>query len=87
MVIDAKSAKPYQAMGFDAEEVQKFRSKLIDEVYSGKATIDASKAFGTTLDDVEHESYYYASAVGWGGLPPAHAQYTAFVKGQGSDAA
>lgn len=86
MVIDAKSAKPYVGKGFDANEVEAFRKKLIAEVYSGKATIDASKAFGATLNDVEHDDYYYAAALGWGGLPPQHAQYTAFVKGQGSAA-
>ena len=84
MVINAKSAKPYAGKSFDAEEVETFRNKLITEVYSGKATIDASKAFGATLADVEYSDYYYASAVGWGGLPAQHAQYTAFVKGQGS---
>jgi hypothetical protein len=87
MVIDAKSSKPYQSKGFDPKEVVKFRGKLIDEVSSGKATIIAHKAFGATLDDLDYDSYYYASAIGWGGLPPAHAQYTPFVKGQGSDAA
>lgn len=86
MVIDAKSARPYQAKGFDAEEVEAFRNKLITEVTSGQATVDASKAFGATLDDVEINTYRYAAAMGWGGLPPQHAQYTAFVKGQGSDA-
>jgi len=87
MVIDAKSAQPYQAKGFDPDEVQKFRAMLINEVTSGKVAVDGSKAFGATLSDVDHQSYYYASALGWGGLPPQHAQYTAFVKGQGSDAA
>jgi hypothetical protein len=90
MVIDAKSAKPYQPKGFDVEEVEAFREKLIAEVYSGEAfgedVLDASRAFGATFDDVDSKDYYYAAAVGWGGLPPQHAQYTAFVKGQGSDA-
>jgi hypothetical protein len=86
MVIDAKSAKPYQPKGFDPKEVEAFREKLIEEVYSGKATLDGFNAFGATLDDVVHNDYYYGSAVGWAGLPPQHAQYTAFVKGQGSAA-
>lgn len=90
MVIDAKSAKPYEPKGFDAKEVQAFREKLIAEVYSGEAfgdaTLDASRAFGATFDDVDQKDYYYAAALGWGGLPPQHAQYTAFVKGQGSAA-
>ena len=86
MVIDAKSARPYVSKGFSAAEVEAFRNKLIDEVNSGNVVVDGSKAFGTTLDDVEYQSYFYASALGWGGLPPQHAQYTALVKGQGSDA-
>ena len=88
MVIDAKSAKPYQSKGFDPKEVEAFRKKLIEEVYSGKAfgddKLDASKGFGATFDVVNYKHYYYCAALGWGGLPPQHAQYTAFVKGQGS---
>ena len=86
MVIDAKSAKPYQPKGFDPKEVEAFREKLIAEVNSGKVAIDGFRAFGATLDDVVYKDYYYASALGWAGLPPQHAQYTAFVKGQGSAA-
>ena len=86
MVIDAKSAMPYQPKGFNPDEVEAFREKLIAEVYSGEATVDGFHAFGATLDDVVYNDYYYASAIGWGGLPPQHAQYTAFVKGQGSAA-
>lgn len=84
MVIDAKSARPYESKGFDPKEVEAFRERLIGEVYSGKATLDGFSAFGATLDDVVYNDYYYGAAVGWGGLPPQHAQYTASVKGQGS---
>jgi hypothetical protein len=87
MVIDANSAEPYQAKGFDADEVIAYREKLIGEVYSGQVMPDAFNVFGATLNDVVYEDYYYGSAIGWGGLPPLHAQYTAFVKGQGSAAA
>ena len=86
MRITANSANPYVGKGFDPEAVEAFRTKLITEVYSGKASLDGSKAFGATLKDVEYNDYYYGSAVGWGGLPPQHAQYTASVGGQGSDA-
>lgn len=86
MVIDAKSAHRYQGKGFDTGEVVAFRNKLINEVTSGQAMPDASKGFGATLDDVEIDDYRYAAAMGWGGLPPQYAQYTAFIKGQGSDA-
>jgi hypothetical protein len=84
MVINAASANPYQQKDFDPEAVEAFRTKLIDEVYGGQATLDGFSAFGATLEDVVYNDYYYSSAVGWAGLPPQHAQYTAFVKGQGS---
>ncbi len=84
--IQANALRPYQGKGFDAAEVEAFRNKLINEVYSKGLPIDGSKAFGATLDDVSPVDYYYASALGWGGLPPQHAQYTPAVKGQGSAA-
>ncbi|MTI45461.1 hypothetical protein JM93_01142 [Roseibium hamelinense] len=84
MVIDAKSSNPYPSKGFDAEEVEAFRQKLIDEVNNGTATLDGFNAFGATLDDVVQNDYYYGAAVGWGGLPPQYAQYTPAVNGQGS---
>eukprot|EP00163_Fabomonas_tropica_P012265 TRINITY_DN23517_c0_g1_i1.p1 TRINITY_DN23517_c0_g1~~TRINITY_DN23517_c0_g1_i1.p1 ORF type:complete len:662 (-),score=131.68 TRINITY_DN23517_c0_g1_i1:942-2927(-) len=86
MVIDAKSATPYPAKGFDPKEVVAFREKLIKEVYSGKVALDGFHAFGATRDDVNPSDYYYGAAVGWGGLPPQYAQYTSSVKGQGSAA-
>ena len=90
MVIDASSARPYQSKGFDAAEVESFREKLTAELFSGEAfgdgALDASRAFGATFDNVDTKDYYYAAAAGWGGLPPQHAQYTAFVAGQGSAA-
>ena len=85
MVINAKSAKPYISKGFDESEVEAFRKSLINEVTSGKVIPDGSKAFGATLADVEYSDYLYAAAMGWGGLPAQHAQYTGSVKGQGSD--
>jgi hypothetical protein len=86
MVIKANSAKPYVSKGYDAQDVVAFRNELINEIFSGKVSVDASKAFGATLKDVNRSDYYYAAAAGWGGLPPKHAQYTASVKGQGSAA-
>ncbi len=86
MVIDAKSARPYVAKGFDPDEVIAFREELIKDVISGAVAVDPAKSVGATLDDVEYQSYYHAAAMGWGLLPPQHAQYTAFVNGQGSDA-
>jgi len=86
MVIDAKSARPYLSKGFDPDEVIAFREKLINEVTSGAVTVDPAKSVGATLDDVDYISYFHAAAMGWGLLPPQHAQYTAFVNGQGSDA-
>lgn len=86
MVIDANSAVPYKAKGFDAEEVEAFRNKLIQDVNSGKFSIDASKGFGEKREDLDAGNYVYSAAVGWGGLPPKYAQYSAIIKGQGSDA-
>lgn len=86
MVIDANSANPYQSKGFDPDEVIAFREKLIEVVTSGEVGLDGFNAFGATLDDVVYEDYYYGAALGWGGLPPQHAQYTAAVMGQGSAA-
>ena len=86
MVIAANSARPYPAKGFRADDVQAFREKLIAEVYRGATPLNGFNAFGATLDDVIYHDYYYAAALGWGGLPPQHAQYTAFVNGQGSAA-
>lgn len=90
MIINAKSARPYQPKGFDAAEVEAFRNRLVAEILNGKAfgkgVLDASKAFGATFDDVEAKEYYYAAAAGWGGLPPEYAQYTTYVLGMGSGA-
>lgn len=86
MVIDAKSAVPYKPKGFDAEEVEAFRNKLIQDVTSGKFSIDASKGFGEKKEDLDADNYLYCAAMGWGGLPPKYAQYSAMIKGQGSDA-
>ena len=85
MVIDAKAARAFQGKGFDADEVAAFRNKMINEVTSGQVTPDGSRAFGATMADVEIVDYRYAAAMGWGGLPAQHAQYTGGVKGQGSD--
>ena len=85
MVINAKSAKPYVSKGFDESEVEAFRNKLISNVTSGKVKPSAAKAYGETLAVLEYSDYLHGAALGWGALPPQHAQYTASVKGQGSD--
>ncbi|HIQ33551.1 MAG TPA: DUF1254 domain-containing protein [Acinetobacter venetianus] len=84
MVIKANSANPYPGKGFAPKEVEAFRNKLIEEVFSGKVFPDPAKSVGATLKDVDYTSYYYAAAVGWGLLPAKHAQYTTSVNGQGS---
>jgi hypothetical protein len=83
MVIEANAARPYVSKGYKAKDVEAMRQKLIGEVYSGKVFIDAGKAAGATLMDVDYQDYYYAAAVGWGLLPAKDAQYTAGVKGEG----
>lgn len=86
MVIDAKSAIPYPPKGFKAKEVEALRNKLIAEVTSGKFVIDASKGFGESMETLDEGNYLHCAAMGWGGLPPKYAQYSALIKGQGSDA-
>ena len=43
------------------------------------------KSFVSTLADADPESYLYAAAVGWGGLPAHTAQYLPSITGQGLD--
>lgn len=84
MVIDAKSAIPYKAKGFNEEEVTELRNMLIKEVTGGEFSIDASKGFGKDETEIDRGNYLHCSAMGWGGLPPKYAQYTAMILGQGS---
>jgi hypothetical protein len=84
MVIDANSAVPYAAKGFNSDEVVSLRNSLIKEVTSGNFSIDASKGFGKDETEIDHGNYLHCSAMGWGGLPPKYAQYTAMILGQGS---
>ena len=84
MVIDAKSSVPYKGKGFKEDEVISLRNKLIEEVTSGEFSIDASKGFGEEPSDVDEGNYLHCAAMGWGGLPPKYAQYTAMILGQGS---
>lgn len=87
MVIDAKSAIPYEAKGYKSEDVEAFRNKLIKEVTEGGLQISSFTGFGTKPADVNEKDYLHCAAMGWGGLPPAYAQYSALIKGQGSDEA
>ncbi len=86
MVIDAKSAKPYPGKGFKPEEVEAFRNKLIKDVTVDHLEIVGAKGFGEKPSDVDQVNYLHVAAMGWGGLPPKYAQYTALIKGQGSGA-
>ncbi|EPY1009494.1 hypothetical protein ACW9OX_000482 [Vibrio vulnificus] len=71
----ANSAKPYPAKGFTEQDVVDYRLKLINNVMTGKATVEGVKGFGRTLNDVSDKDYRYAAAFGWGGLMPTTAQY------------
>jgi hypothetical protein len=75
MKIEAKSSKPYVPKGFKKEDVEAMRKKLVTAYNEGKATIIEHKSFVPTLKDADPESYLYAAAVGWGGLPSHTAQY------------
>jgi len=85
MKIEAASAKPYKSKGFDEEELVKVRKQLVTEYVAGEATIIEHKSFVSTLADADPESYLYAAAVGWGGLPAHTAQYLPSITGQGLD--
>lgn len=85
MRIDAKSDIPYKGKGYESSDVEAFRNSLIEEVTSGKFEIDASKGFGESMDTLDEGNYLHCAAMGWGGLPPKYAQYSALIKGQGSD--
>ncbi|HDY7865699.1 TPA: DUF1254 domain-containing protein [Vibrio vulnificus] len=80
----ANSAKPYTAKGFTEQDVVDYRLKLINNVMTGKATVEGVKGFGRTLNDVSDKDYRYAAAFGWGGLMPTTAQYLEAVPGQGA---
>ena len=84
MKIEANSANPYKSKGFDEKEVVSFRDSLTAEFVAGKAKIIEHKSFVPTLKDTDPESYIYAAAVGWGGLPSHTAQYLPAIPGQGS---
>ena len=84
MKIEANSANPYQSKGFDEKELVAFRDGLVAEYVAGKAKIIEHKSFVATLADADPESYIYAAAVGWGGLPSHTAQYLPAIPGQGS---
>ncbi|AWW32214.1 hypothetical protein DN752_19870 [Echinicola strongylocentroti] len=84
MVIDAKSAVPYEGKGYKPEEVEAYRNKLIKDVTEDHLEIVGAKGFGEKPSDVDKVNYLHCAAMGWGGLPPKYAQYTALIKGQGS---
>jgi len=83
MKIKANSATPYPSKGFEADDVEAFRNKLVADYAAGKVQIVEHESFGETIDDVDPTSYIYAAAVGWGGLPSTTAQYLSAVAGQG----
>ncbi|MDX1351003.1 MAG: hypothetical protein R3279_12175 [Putridiphycobacter sp.] len=86
MIIDAKSARPYQGKGYKSDDVEAFRNKLIKDVTVDHLEILGAKGFGEKPSDVDQVNYLHCAAMGWGGLPAKYAQYTALIKGQGSDA-
>ena len=85
MKIEAKSSNPYKPKGFKKEDVEAMRKQLVTEYNEGKAKIIEHKSFVPTLADADPQSYLYAAAVGWGGLPSHTAQYLPKITGQGAD--
>ncbi len=80
---EANSSKPYTAKGYEEQNVLDYRLKLINNVMTGKATVEGAKGFGIIRDDVTEHDYRYVSAFGWGGLMPDTAQYLEAITGQG----
>ncbi|WP_119009119.1 DUF1254 domain-containing protein [Vibrio superstes] len=79
----ANSNTPYNAKGYEEQNVLDYRLKLIDNVMKGEATVEGAKGFGITRNDVTDHDYRYVSAFGWGGLMPDTAQYLEAITGQG----
>ena len=84
MIIDAKTAIPYEAKGYKEEDVEAFRNILIKDVTVDHLEISSFIGFGTKAADVTEKEYLHCVAMRWGGLPPSYEQYIALIKGQGS---
>ena len=82
--IDAKASRPYPAKGYNAEDVEAFRNKLVEHFIDGKIQIIEHQSFVMDYEDADPTSYIYATAVGYGGLPSYEAQYLPYVTGGGS---
>ncbi|MBD8078397.1 DUF1214 domain-containing protein [Cellulosimicrobium arenosum] len=68
--ITAATANPYVGVDYDQESLETVRA----EIESRAAEADFSKGFGTP-QTTEPFHHVMASELGWGGLPPQHAQY------------
>lgn len=73
--IEAASAEPYAAKGFDQESLDKVRAALVAR--AGEAT--KPDAFFGRPEDVDPEMFLIATAKGWGGLPYKDAVYISTI--------
>ncbi|WP_181407503.1 DUF1214 domain-containing protein [Nocardioides sambongensis] len=68
--IESATANPYVAPNYDQDSLVEMRKKI--EARAAEA--DFSKGFGTP-ESTTPEQHALAAELGWGGLPPQHAQY------------
>ena len=71
VVIDAKSAKPYKAKGFETKSLDETRTRLKARM----AEADKPEFYFGTQDEVEPTQFLLASAIGIFGLPIKDAAY------------
>lgn len=81
-VIDASSAEPYRAKGFDTGSLDAVRASLVAR--AGEA--DKPELFFGRPEDVDPEMFLIATAKGWGGLPYADAVYVSTIVPEGASA-
>ena len=81
-VIDASSAEPYRAKGFDTDSLDAVRASLVAR--AGEA--DKPELFFGRPEDVDPEMFLIATAKGWGGLPYADAVYVSTIVPEGASA-
>ncbi|MFK0142798.1 DUF1254 domain-containing protein [Streptomyces murinus] len=68
--ISSATERPYQPVAYDTDSLDAVRATL----EARAAEVDFSKAFGTP-ESTTPDQHTLGAALGWGGLPPEHAQY------------
>ena len=84
MIIDAKSAIPYNKNNFDEEATTVFRKELFRKAISGEVPMPSGiKGFVKAYNPEYHHDWVYGAALGWGGLPADAASYAPTTPGEG----